>query len=180
MSELSPTRPDLSDRHERLKFKMAQARQELLATLQNLTPAQLELPTRNEGWSVGQVAAHIAGAEGGMEVIAQRILAQDPQQRETAAGLDIDRYNASMLRRRVGKSIPELQAELEASRSRMLAFLERVGEADLDLPGLHPAYGETTLYGLFVIIYKHERIHTEDIQQALAQAEERNLTNNDV
>src|SRR4051812_24608019 len=94
---------DLNDRRTRLKYKMAEARRELVETLEALTPEQLELPTHNEGWNVGQVAAHIAAAEGSMEVIARRILNREPNQRETNQDFDLDRFNNSMIRRRTGK-----------------------------------------------------------------------------
>ncbi|HEX2913077.1 MAG TPA: DinB family protein [Chloroflexia bacterium] len=167
MSETTPTAPDLNDRRTRLKYKMAEARQELVSTLQALTPEQLSLPTRNEGWNVGQVAAHICAAEGGMEPIAHRILSQEPNQRENAASFDLNRFNNGMIKRRVDKTIPELIEELNTSRARMLEIIDRVSDEELDLPGYHPAAGDITLYGLFVVIYRHERDHAEDIRKAV-------------
>src|SRR5215210_9308759 len=169
MSEPVTNSPDLNDRRSRLKFKMAEARQALLAVLQALQPADLDKPTRNEGWNVGQVAAHVAGAEGGMLAIAERMLAHDPRQRAIAEGLDLNRYNNSMIKRRAGQPVAALVEELDHSRARMLALLDQASDEDLDHPGYHPAYGETTLYGLFVIIYRHEREHTADIVAALDQ-----------
>jgi uncharacterized protein (TIGR03083 family) len=159
---------NLDDRRTRLKYKMAEARQELVATLQALTPEQLELPTHNEGWNVGQVAAHISAAEGSMEVIARRILDREPNQRETNKDFDLDRFNNSMIRRRIGKTIPELIQELAASRVKMLEILDRASEEDLEAPGYHPYAGDINLYGLFVVIYRHERDHANDIKQAIA------------
>lgn len=159
---------NLEDRKTRLKYKMGEARQELVTLLESLTPAQMELPTNNEGWTVYDVACHIAGAEGGMEVIAQRMLAQEPSM---VPGFDIDRYNAGNIKRRRGKTVPELVEELNNSRVRMLAILDKTSDSQLDLPGQHPTYGDTTLYNLFVIIYRHERIHTEDIRQAISPAQ---------
>lgn len=168
MSEPTPIGQNLDDRRTRLKYKMAEARQELVSALQNLTPAQFDLPTHNEGWNVRQVAAHIAAAEGTMEVIARRILDREPNQRETTATFDLDRFNSSMIRRRAEKSIPELIEELNLSRGRMLEILDRASEEELDLPGYHPAAGDITLYGLFVVIYRHERQHAQDIKEAIA------------
>ncbi len=169
MSELIKTMPDLEDRRSRLKFKMYEARQDLMSVLQALQAADLERPTRNEGWNVGQVAAHIAGAEGGMQFIAERMLVRDPQQRQIAQGLDLTRYNNSMIKRRAGLTIEKLVEELGQSRTSMLALLDQATDTDLDHTGYHPAYGETTLYGLFVIIYRHERDHAADIRAALDQ-----------
>lgn len=164
---MSATEIDLDDRRQRLKHKMTEARQELVQLLLSLTPQQLKLPTNNEGWTVYDVAAHIAGAEGGMEVIANRILAHEPSM---VPDFDINRFNNGNIRRRQGKTMPQLVDELNASRVRMLALLDNVTEEQLDLPGKHPTAGETTLYGLMVVIYRHERTHADDIRQALQAA----------
>lgn len=156
--------PGLSDRKTRLKLKMLETRQELVSLLESLTPSQLELPTNNEGWTVYDLACHVAGAEGGMEIIAKRILAKEPSM---VSDFDIDRYNAGNIKRRHGKTVAELIEELSLSRARMNAIIDDVTDEQLDLSGQHPTYGDTTLYGLFVIIYRHERIHTEDIKQAI-------------
>ncbi len=171
MTHPATTAPDLSDRRTRVKIKMTETRQELIKLLQTLTPEQLELATRNEGWNVRQVVAHVCQAEGSMEPIGRRILEQDPKQREIAEGIDLARYNNSQIKRRLEKSIPELIEELNASRVKVLEILERASDADLDLQGYHPAAGDITLYGLFVVVYRHERDHIEDIQLAIAAGE---------
>jgi uncharacterized protein (TIGR03083 family) len=163
----------LIDRRTRLKHKMAEARQELVAVLQALTPEQLELPTHNEGWNVAQVAAHISAAEGGMEVIARRILDREPNQRKTHQSFDLDRFNNSMIKRRIGKTIPELIQEMETSRVRMLEILDQATDEDLEATGYHPYAGDINLYGLFVVIYRHEREHANDIKQAIAKEQPR-------
>jgi uncharacterized protein (TIGR03083 family) len=160
---------NLDDRRTRLKYKMAEARQELVTVLEALTPAQLEMPTHNEGWNVGQVAAHIAAAEGSMEVIARRILNREPNQREANQDFDLDRFNNSMIRRRTGKTIPDLLDELAASRARMLGILDQASNDDLAATGYHPYAGDIDLYGLFVVIYRHERDHAGDIKKAIAK-----------
>lgn len=167
---MSEHTPDLADRKARLKHKMEEARQELVATLQSLTPEQMDLPTRNEGWTVGQVVAHIASAEGGMEVIAQRILNREPNQRESMAEFDLNRFNDGRIRKRAGKTTADLIEELNTSRARTLEIVDRASAEELDLPGYHPSAGEINLYGLFVVIYRHERQHTTDIRDAIAEA----------
>ncbi len=173
MSVTEAAIPNLDDRRTRLKYKMDEARRDFIALLQSLTPAQMELPTRNEGWNVRQVAIHAVQAEGSMEPIARRIWEQDPKQREVAESIDLSRYNNSMIKRRADKTIPELIEEMQASRVRMLEILDQLSDSDLDLPGYHPAVGEINLYGLFVVVYRHERQHLEDIQQAVAEVGEK-------
>lgn len=164
---MNPTQSDevdMNDRKQRLKHKMVEARRELLEVLLSLTPAHYALPTRDAGWSVYDVAAHIAGAEGSMEIIANRILNHEPS---IVAGFDIERFNAGNIRRRQGQTIQNFIDELAASRVRMLGLLDNATDEQLNLPGQHPTAGKTTLYGLFVVVYRHERIHAEDIRLAL-------------
>jgi uncharacterized protein (TIGR03083 family) len=159
--------PDMNDRRTRLKVKMAEARQELVAIFNGLTEAQFDLPTSNEGWTVYDLAKHLAGAEGGMEAIAQRILQGHSGVHE---GFDLERYNAGNIRRRTDKRIPELIEELNQSRTRMLQLLDSLTDEQLSLPGHHPYAGYIDLYGLFVVVYKHERMHTEEIRAAIAES----------
>ena len=158
---------DLSDRRQRIKHKMEQARTELVELLLSLTPEQMKLPTRDEGWSVFDVAAHIAGAEAGMEVIGRRILAREPSM---VPNFDIERFNAGGIKKRQGKTMQDFVDELKKSREKINALLDSATDEQLDYEGEHPTVGKTTFYGLLVVIYRHERIHTEDIKAALQQS----------
>jgi uncharacterized protein (TIGR03083 family) len=158
--------PDMNDRRTRLKVKMAETRQELIDVLNGLTEEQFDLPTNNEGWTVYDLAKHLAGAEGGMEAIAHRILQGHTGVNE---GFDLERYNAGNIRRRADKKIPELIEELGQSRIRMLQLLDSVTDEQLNLPGHHPYAGYLDLYGLFVVVYKHERMHIKEIQEAIVE-----------
>jgi uncharacterized protein (TIGR03083 family) len=151
-------------RKAELKAKMAETRAFLFATLAGLNEEQFNLATTNEGWTVRDLAAHVAGAEGGMKVIAERIITQEPT---VIPGFDLTRFNAGNIRRRADKTVPDLMEELRQSRAVMLEILDNSTEEQLDYPGEHPAYGSTTLYGLFEIIARHEKEHTLEIQQAL-------------
>jgi hypothetical protein len=148
------------ERKAELKAMLADTRAFLFGVLEALNDEQFSLATVNDGWTVRDLAAHIAGAEGSMKVIAERILANEPT---IVAGFDLARFNAGNIRRRADKSIPDLMEELLQSRATMLAILENCTDEQLDLPGEHPAYGSTTLYGLFKIIANHEKEHGEEI-----------------
>ncbi len=160
---------DMNDRKTRLKVKMTEARQELVEVFNSFTPDNMNLPTSNEGWSAYDVACHIAGAEGGMEVIAQRTLLGQPSMVE---GFDIHRFNTGGIRKRKEKAVPELLAELDQSRVRMLALLESTTDEQLSLPVEHPTVGKIDLYGLFVVIYRHERQHAAEIKEAIEKNKE--------
>ncbi|NWJ48370.1 MAG: DinB family protein [Chloroflexi bacterium] len=164
---MTTTQPDLSDRKTRLKYKMEEARRDLVDTIKNLTDEQLKLPTANPGWTIYDMLCHITGAEGGMEIIAQRILSGEQTMVE---GFDINRFNAGQVKKRQGKLVADMIEELNQSRARMMAVLDSATDEQLSLRGQHPAAGEIDLYGLYVVIYRHERDHTENIKEALAAA----------
>jgi uncharacterized protein (TIGR03083 family) len=146
-----------------LKAKLAETRAFLLETLANIKAESYNLLTVNEGWTVRDVAAHIAGAENSMKVIAERILAKEPT---IVAGFDLARFNAGNIKRRADKTTADLIEELQQSRVIMLAILDSATDEQLDLPGEHPAYGSTTFYGLFEIIANHEKLHADEIRSA--------------
>ena len=102
-----------------------------------------------------------------MEIIAQRMLAGEPTMVD---GFDINRFNAGQVKKRQGKAVAEMIEEINQSRSRMMAALDSATDEQLSLLGQHPAAGEIDLYGLYVVIYRHEREHTKDIKVALAAA----------
>lgn len=154
----------VSERQAALKAKMMASRLFLVTTFLRIQESELDMPTANEGWTVGNVAAHIAGAEGSMKVLAERILAQEPT---IVSGFDLTRFNEGNIRRRAGKTINELLQELEQSRAQMSGILDNCSDEQLDLPGEHPAYGQTTLFGLFEIIANHEQQHAEEISHAI-------------
>jgi hypothetical protein len=158
---------DISDRRALLRYKIEEVRREVINIFNSLTEEQLKIPTSNEGWTVYDLCCHIAGAGSGMEAIAQRILKGESSMVE---GFDINRYNSGNIRRRQGKAIAELIEELNQSRARMNVILTEISEEQLDLPGEHPTVGKVTLYGLFVVIYRHERQHIQEIREAVAAA----------
>lgn len=159
-----------SERKETLQAKLFSARQLLVETISSIQPEQKDLPTSNEGWKVWDIAVHVAGAESGMETIARRILAQDPNQAELATQFDINRYNSSMLNKRRQMDSAALLEMLARSRQNILQILENATEEELNLPGYHPVVGAVSLFGLLEVIAGHEAEHAQDIKEALEAA----------
>lgn len=160
----------VSSRKEAIKAKMDEKRRQLIEAIEAITPEQRSLPTNNEGWTVWDVAVHIAAAEGGMQPIAQRIMEKTPNQKELFAGFDVDLYNESGLKKRRHLEKAELLQMLADSRARMYALLDDAKDSDLDLPGYHPVAGDVTLQKLFEIIAWHEGLHAKEIKQSLVSS----------
>jgi hypothetical protein len=65
------------------------------------------------------------------------------------------------------RSVNDLLAGLATSRQDTWALLNSLTEAQLDVPGRHPAGIDTTVVGVFRIIALHERAHAREIAAAL-------------
>ena len=119
-------------------------------------------------WSVKDAVSHLAGANRGMFGIAQRSARGEAP--KLPDGYNNDTYNARQVAKRKEQTLAQIRAELETTRAEMVAFLESVTPAQLDLVGEHPLFGETKLKDLLVIIYSHETQHCKEIADALRAA----------
>ena len=165
--ELAQTEDDPHARRERLTRKMTTARDDLLTAFARITSENRDTPTNNEGWSVYDVAAHIAGAESGMLHLVNR--ARDGQT-SIAPDFDIEFYNRRGIEKRRDKSLDNLRAILAESREKAMAQIAALRDDEFLTPADHPTIGPTSIYGVFTAIYLHERQHTRDISDALDSA----------
>ncbi|MBI5303074.1 MAG: DinB family protein [Chloroflexi bacterium] len=151
-----------------LVSKLKEAHTILERTLAPLTDEQAIAITVTSEWSVKDAVAHLAGANRGMFGIAQRAArGEDPK---LPAGYDNDTYNARQVAKRKEQTLAQIRAELDVTLNEMLAFLETVTQAQMDLQGEHPVFGEVKLKDLLVIIYSHETTHCNEIANAIHQA----------
>jgi uncharacterized damage-inducible protein DinB len=158
----------LEERKSRLRHKLEQARQELMAVVENLSAEQWQLPAysdEGEGWQVADVFRHLVVAEGSMIRLIGQIC-------EGGSGVpddfDLDRYNASMVRRNKEKGTADLFAEMSANRNELLQLVETLSEEDLQKKGRHGSMQVMTVDEILRIIALHDKVHAKDIQQTLA------------
>ena len=146
---------------EPMASKLNQAREMLKKTLGALTEEQIVALQVNAHWSVKDQVAHLAAANRGMFGIAQRMAkGETPQLPE---GYDNDVYNARQVAKRKEKSLAEICAEIDATHSELLAFLEGLMPEQLMMMGEHPLFGQVVLRDLLVIIYTHQINHCNEI-----------------
>ncbi len=112
-------------------------------------------------WTIKDAVAHLVGAERGMTRIARGAArGENPQLPE---GYNNDVYNSRQVTKRREQSLAQVRAELDASRAELMALLDSITPEQLVLCGEHPLSGSVSLKDLLVIIYSHERTHTNEI-----------------
>ncbi len=138
----------------------AQARAELIAAVDALTPEQRQLAWYGDaGWSVHDVVAHIVRWQDGfahaLEAMAR---GERPQIPEFAGGSNFDAYNAESARRARERSWEQLMSDARAARARHDAAVRGLrGKVDADriVPG-------RTAYNL-ADTGEHDREHAAEI-----------------
>jgi uncharacterized damage-inducible protein DinB len=154
--------------------RLNEERARLLATVAGLSEAEVTrpLPTSEGGWSVKDVLAHVLISEAANLAFARRMATEDtPLQIPPDRGpFDLDRWNNSQVRRRQNLTLAQVQNDLAAAHQDTLAFVAGLEEAQLDRRGLQAVFGEMTLGQLLKILYRHDRMHREEIEQGLAVA----------
>lgn len=150
---------------EPIANKLKEERALLWRTLGTLTEEQAAQTMVIPEWSVKDVLAHLAGAERGMLRMAQRMAAGENLR--LPVGYSLDDYNARQVAKRKDKAFAEIRAELDASRTELLLFMEGLTANQLALPGEHPILGDTTVQGILDIIAVHGAAHGKEIADRL-------------
>ncbi len=146
---------------EPVAASLLEERSRLNATLDLLSDEEAGRLKVNSDWSIKDALAHLAGAERGMLKLAERMArGENPQ---LSPEYDNNRYNARQVAKRQGMDLRGLRAELESSRSDLLAFIENLSADQLALHGEHPVEGDTTVKELLTVIGQHETSHGQDI-----------------
>jgi len=117
-------------------------------------------------WTVHQVLAHIVEVEGS---ILQLFINISNGEMGVGPDFDIDRYNASAVRKISTKSREELFSLFKERRTRMLAFVDGLQPEALALTGNHPYLGEAKLGEMLKMLYLHINGHIRDIRKAFGE-----------
>lgn len=153
----------MTDRKTDIRQKMILARQLLIEAAERIDEQSAIASTENPSWTVRDILAHVTGSEQGLLRNVERFLAGG----ELPAGFSLDVWNQRQVEKRRPMDISAMLANLEASRKEAWTLLDRLSEADMDVPGIHPAGFATTVAGLFLTIANHELDHGNEIRAAL-------------
>lgn len=158
----------MDERKEKLRQRMQDVRAELLALVDTLTAERAAAASGNPGWTVQDVVAHLAGAEGGHRQVIRGLLAEPP--RGFPHDFDLDAFNAVEVDARRGRSLDTLRAELHSQRAETLALLDSITDDQWERAGYHPGGFDTTVEGVFRVIAIHEKRHLKELRAALDMA----------
>jgi hypothetical protein len=141
-----------------LRPAVEEARQALLAEVDDLTEAQAAFKPAGEGeagWSVTEVLRHVVFEE---EDVARRIL-------ELAAGHPSAGTEIGRLRGREDATLATLRHDLAEVRGNLLVLIEGIaGSERLDATSPHPWFGELNCRAWFLFQRVHDGDHTRQIQ----------------
>ena len=148
---------------QELEEKLNQERARLMAALEGITD---EMASRRvegvDGWTtIHDAMRHVASAEQSMIVVAERTVAGTYQ---PAPDFDLNRFNARQVEKRQAQSWEDTLKELANVRANTLTVLHGWDEEQLNLPTVHPVWGDTTVGGLFRIIAIHDSLHRKDVE----------------
>jgi len=171
----------LSRKTKEIVEKISRDRLELLQSVENLLPAQLDYQPVPDSWSIGDVLHHLALADDAnarlMSVMLQRArdTALPPDPDPEGSVLDSIAAVVAPAEHRKGRApervtprsrIPaaESRVRLEASRAKLLSTVEALSAFDLSgLTHPHPFFGEINTYQWLLVAGWHERRHAAQI-----------------
>ena len=153
---------------ETIVTKLNAEREKLVATLESTREDQRRQPIYESGWTLYEIAAHIASAEKENIRFIRQTLEQDgarhlPQGRV----FSLDEWNAQAVGKRAAQSWAERMAEMREARQRTLDTIESVTPEQLTHRGTHAVWGEKSAEGMFKILYLHDIMHRGDVSRQL-------------
>lgn len=160
-----------SDAVGELLAKMAEEREALLGVVRTITPevAEYQPPDKDgeEGWSVKEQLVHLAQ----MDVTYRRwctrtVREENPDLDEpdtTGAGASVEpaRFTLEVAHE---VELPELVAEMDRQRARTLEYIGGLSVDDLERRSHNRLFGELSLIQWLRSYYRHDRMHTAQIQ----------------
>ena len=139
------------------------AHEDLLQAIDGLDPEQIVMPFPGRDWSIKDTLAHIASNESLMTEVLQSIA--NGATTCLQPDFDNDRFNAEQVALSKGKSIDQLEGELEASRQKLFKVLEALRAEQVQKIGLHPLQGRVSVKEFLVVMYAHTVSHLREIRE---------------
>lgn len=156
----------MSERKEKLKRKLSEARAYLNEVLDQVEDRwEVQVHSQEGGWTVRQLANHLASADHGHNNMVMNI----------AEGInvvpedfDLERFNRRNTEKTVDKPAQLSREELTQQRAELLKWLETVDEEKLDREGRHGTLRILSVAHILRMMSLHERDHANEIARALA------------
>jgi hypothetical protein len=136
----------MSERIAEIRDVLARDHAEMRALFEQLTPENMQLPAGSDGWTVAQLAGHIAVSPRGQILFLNRLRKGRGVVVPAPLTFIINIRNWWMTRRFKQTTRDELLSTLEASYGDLLAAVETLTEEELDRGGNVLTSGYQTLY----------------------------------
>ena len=166
---------------ERLTNSLSETRRQLLDTVQNLSPAQLDYKPGPDRWSAAQIVEHLAIVEG---IVLIRIDAtlKSPEPKPSAWQGRDDALMETIRSRESRVQAPErvrpagqlrheeLFRQFDASRGRVIDFAATTDAPLRSLCSPHPIFGDLDCYQWLLSVAAHSERHHAQILEVMADA----------
>jgi len=149
--------------HETLQ-KLTSARAKLFDAVRDLSEEEFDRQ-HGEGWTIREILTHLLSTEADHCKIA--VINVRGQTDRLPQNLVLNDYNAQQMAKQVRMTKDQLLEGLAKQRQKTVALLNQFNQAQLELVGRHPAFGEMSVKQIFDIIATHDQLHTKDIVEAL-------------
>lgn len=157
----------MNARQSRIRLKLNESGEALATVYAAITPDRWETPVYADGeaWNARQVFVHLADAQRGIFANAQRMARGEGS--SIPEGFDLERYNGRVKKKMDEMTAADAFASVNETRAAVLAWLETLDDAQLDIEGRH-ATGEVMPLGkLLRLMALHELAHASDVARAL-------------
>lgn len=159
----------MPDKKAVIQEKLSATRQALLALVQGLEAAQWQTAVYADSadWTIADLFRHVVEAERGMTGLMMQIRAGGEG---VPSDFDLNRWNASVVRKVKEKTVAELITAMEKNRAALLTFIDSLEKADWSKEGRHASLRIMSIEAICHLIADHEARHTEDMRLALARS----------
>jgi hypothetical protein len=155
-----------------IKTKLSGERTRLNELIATLSRAEL-LEPHESGWAIKDLLAHLAVAENlNVKFARAMVVIDNPAQLKIMRGdfpdyphekFTLDEFNAYMTEKLRAHELEFVLAELARVRGETLAWLDTLGEEQLERRGLHAVWGEQSVRGMLRIVALHDKMHRDDV-----------------
>ncbi|MCA9937292.1 MAG: DinB family protein [Anaerolineales bacterium] len=143
--------------------RLASTRHALFELLQSLDEAawQTQVYADGDRWTVLDLLRHVSVSEKSMTLLMENIRRGGEG---ASAEFDLNRWNASQVRKQQEKTPAHLLADMEANRRDLLTFVDSLSADDWEKQGRHGSGRVMSIYEIVKLIGLHEKTHLTDIQ----------------
>lgn len=147
------------------KAELAASRQRLDQVLDAVSVRdQWDTPVYPDGWTVKQVAIHVADADRGHN---NQIKGIAEGREVIPADFDLERYNRRSVEKRAQMTVEEIRQSLNTTRAELIAWLDTQDDPVLETHGRHASMRVMSIGEILHHLANHERTHADDIARAI-------------